>query len=84
MNGTLSLESTEMHDPYAEYIRYALLHKTIHPDDPFPEIPSHLIRSRQPLPSMMNEAKEVLNRIKDLFPLEAATILNVKDIESYL
>ena len=33
---------------------------------------------------MMNEAKEVLNRIKDLFPLEAATILNVKDIESYL
>ena len=81
MNGTFSFESTEMHDPYEEYIRCALAHKAIHANDPLPAIPAHLKMSLQPSLSMMNEAKEVLDRIKHLFPLEAATSLKVKDIE---
>ena len=81
-NGNFGFESTEMFDPYEEYIRYVVAFKALHPDVPLPEIPSHIKMSLQPSPLMMSEAKEVLDRVKHLFPLEAAKSLKVKDFEA--
>ncbi len=71
-----------MTDPYEEYIRYVVAFKAIHPDDALPAIPSHIVMSLQASPSMMSDAKEVLDRLKHLFPLEAAKSLKVKDFEA--
>ena len=66
-----AFDSTKISDPYEEYIRYVVAFKVLHPDDPSPDVPAHIKMNLLPSPSMMENAKEVLNRINELFPLEA-------------
>lgn len=71
-----------MTDPYEEYIRNVIAFKAIHPDDPLPDIPAHICMYLRPAPSTLKDAENVLERLKHLFPLEAAKSMKINDLEA--
>lgn len=75
-------DSTKMSDPYEEYIRNVIGFKVLNPDDPLPDIPPHIKMNLQPAPSLMAEAKDALNRIQQLFPLQMTDNLKIKNFET--
>ena len=74
-------DSTKMSDPYEEYVRHVIGFKVLNPEAPLPEIPPHIKMNLQPSPSLMQGAKDVLERIQQLFPLQTTAKLKVSDFE---
>ena len=72
-----AFDSTKMSDPYEEYLRYVIGFKVLNPEAPLPEIPPHIKMNLQPSPSLMQGAKDVLERIHQLFPLQTTAKLKV-------
>lgn len=77
-----AFDSTKMSDPYEEYVRHVIGFKVLNPEDPLPEIPPHIKMNLQPSPSLMEGAKDVLERIQQLFPLQITGKLKVNDFEA--
>lgn len=78
-----SFDSTKMCDPYEEYIRNVIAFKALNPEDQLPdEIPPHIKMYLQPAPSMLEASKDVLDRIKHLFPLQVPERLKVNNVEA--
>lgn len=82
LSGAEEFDSTKMSDPYEEYIRNVIGFKVLNPDDPLPDIPPHIKMNLQPAPSLMEGAKDVLNRVQQLFPLQVTDNLKAKNFET--
>ena len=75
-------DSTKMSDPYEEYVRHIIGFKVLNPEAPLPEIPPHIKMNLQPAPSLMQGAKDVLERIQQVFPLQTTGKFKVNDFEA--